>query len=356
MANKTALSILSLSTLFIAEKALSDSSQIPEGKLTDYPCVYPDITPGAGPRVINGCDIFITADYLYWSAHEDNLEYAVTGNPSDLTESTRQGSVKNTNFRYQTGFRGGLGFSFDHDLWDSDFNYTWFQSNKNKGHTHVHSAKAGLFPSFTPALVTPEGSFFSHAKTIWQLHFNSLDWELGRNLYISKYLSIRPFIGLKGTWQQQKDVNNYKLTTTTDYKIPYQNLLKSYFFGVGARGGINTSWHLSGTWSFIGDLALSGVWGQFNTHRKDYFKLEGEDKVTSINKKNHFNTIIPVLELCLGIKKDAWFSEDRFHISVQAGWEEQIWWDQNKFSLTNGVPRGGDLTIQGLTARIRIDF
>ena len=33
--------------------------------------------------------------------------------------------------------------------------------------------------------------------------FNIFDWELGRNFWVSKALSLRPFLGLKGGWIHQ---------------------------------------------------------------------------------------------------------------------------------------------------------
>ena len=59
--------------------AYADSSNenelvIPEGKIIDYPIIYQDVTPSAGPRVINGAGVFLTADYIYWTARQNNLQ------------------------------------------------------------------------------------------------------------------------------------------------------------------------------------------------------------------------------------------------------------------------------------------
>jgi hypothetical protein len=350
---KTAI-LLSSSLLFTAGAfAGSGTTQIPEGQLVDHPSIFPDVTPSAGPRVIDGFDVFLMADYTLWQAREDNLQYASTGHSPD-NANVSEGSVKNPTFRYTTGFKAGIGFNFSHDMWDTLFNYTWYRSNTNRGSIYASSA-SGLTPSFAPAIPLPSGSFFDYASSTWKLHFNVLDWELGRNFYISKYLSLRPFIGLKGTQQTQNYYNSYEGETPAN-TFSYGSDLKNSLWGVGARSGINTSWHLSGTWSFFGDFAFTGLWGQFNTKRKDFYELAGGSTVNPIYEKNHLKAITPVLELALGIRKDAWFCDNRFHISIQGGWEEQIWWDQNRFSLNNSIARGGNLTLQGLSAKIRIDF
>ncbi len=36
-----------------------------------------------------------------------------------------------------------------------------------------------------------------------------LDWELGRSFYVSKHLSLRPHIGIKGGWISQHVRENF---------------------------------------------------------------------------------------------------------------------------------------------------
>ena len=37
------------------------------------------ITPSAGPVVKHGADIFVDADFIYWTARQDGLPYVYTG-------------------------------------------------------------------------------------------------------------------------------------------------------------------------------------------------------------------------------------------------------------------------------------
>ena len=70
----------------------------------------------------------------------------------------------------------------------------------------------------------------------------------------------------------------------------------------------------------------------------------------------HNHTAAPVLGLALGIKKDQWFYNNRFHVAVQAGWEEQIWLDQNQLLQDRGAAPPSNLVLQGLSVRLRFDF
>lgn len=342
-------------SLFCMTQIIADSTviQIPEGKITDYHCMHPDITPSAGPRVVDGVNMFFTGDYIYWTAKEDNLEYASTGYTNNPAFSVSSGQSKSPKSHYETGFKAGFGFNFGHDSWDSLLNYTWFQSNHNKSSIEA-DYDDGLTPSFIPYITLELSDFFNSAHSNWGFHFNNIDWELGRNCYISKYLSLRPFVGLKGSWQKQTFNNQYQ-GEVSDKAFTYHNNNKSSFWGVGIRSGLNTSWHLSESWSLFGDLALSALWSSFDIHRNDSYEIS-HDMAYPVKEKGNTNTLSPVLELGLGVRKDVWFFQDHLHVSVQAGWEEQVWWNQNRLSLDLGLARGGNLYLQGLTARIRFDF
>jgi hypothetical protein len=349
------------SMLLLAQTAIGNTiTQIPEGKPIDYPCIHPDITPGAGPRVIDGVDLFVTAEYLYWIAQEDNLQFASTGQASlsDSSVTVNSGMTKHPNFHYRSGFKTTLGWNFGHDVWDTQLTYTWMQNNHNTA-SLTGSPTNEVTPAFTPVIELTSDDYFTSAKSRWGIHFNALDWELGRNSYLSKDLSLRPFLGLKASLQKQKFRNRYEglrgdLHPT---EFSYTNNQRMKFWGTGIRSGMNSSWHLSNSWSLYGDFALSALWGTFHTQRKDKNKIsESKTKNVSVNQEYHCNAVSPVLELALGLRKDEWFFEDRVHISAQVGWEEQVWWNQNQFTVDRSIPRGGNLYLQGLTAKLRLDF
>jgi len=336
-----------------ADSSNDNETIIPDGKIIDYPSIYHDVTPCAGPRVIDGYGVFLTADYIYWTARQDNMQYASTGYTSNNALSTRSGSTADLDYTFRTGFKSGIGFSFEHDCWDLAFNYTWYQSNHNKGSVTADQG-AGLTPTFTPALTLSTDDYFTNASSSWRLHFNVIDGELGRNFFISKFLSLRPYIGLKGSWQNQHNNTSYSGYIDSD-TFNYLRKLKSSFLGMGIRTGCDMGWHIAGTWSLFGNVAISALWGQFKSKRNDTAELPDET-LTPISASAHIHTAAPVLELALGIRKDQWFLNNRFHVGVQAGWEEQIWLNQNQLLGDKGITSSGNLVLQGLTVRLRFDF
>src|SRR5271156_848640 len=63
------------------------------------------ITPRAKPK--DG-GLFITADFIWWKAQEDGLEYAYTGAPAGSLTTTAtdvaSGKMLDTHFKYDPGF------------------------------------------------------------------------------------------------------------------------------------------------------------------------------------------------------------------------------------------------------------
>ena len=78
MLQKSLFSFGLLSTLIFSSLYAYDRSISPAGKMSDDQIDH-TITPNAGPRVAAGADIFITASFLWWTAHEDGLGYVGSG-------------------------------------------------------------------------------------------------------------------------------------------------------------------------------------------------------------------------------------------------------------------------------------
>lgn len=323
------------------------------------------ITPSAGPRVDHGIDAWIAADFIYWTARMDNLSYAQTGvTKGDVNAS--KGNTKYPDWRWKPGFKAGLGLGIPHDGWDVFVEYTWLHS---RAWNSVNENEKGILATWNIShlLLFSKGvDDIQSAKSNWKLQYNALDLSLGRNYFVSKFLALRPFIGFKGGWiNQDYRVKYHVAATDLDSNLRMKN--DQSYWGIGLRTGLNTSWHLTQTWSFYGNLALSALWSQFEVNRKDTridtLNDGSQDSpplntnVTTINTENDFHTIKGLLELGIGMRGEWWFAEDRYHFLVQAGWEQQLWINHNQLIKTSVFQANhGDLTLQGLTIKARFDF
>ena len=328
-----------------------------------------EVTPKAGPCVSDGADLFATLDFIYWTAREEHLSFAATSGQTTASSSSSvsTGKVFDPDWKFKPGIKIGLGLNFDHDGWDLYANYTWYRSGDN-----TKTARPGTSTNLIDPFIGVNGTFqttssngttLSSAKGKWDLsHFDVIDLELGRNFYISRYLMLRPFAGLKGSWQKQKfDVTYNGIITRAQQTggptgatvFTSHNELK--YWGLGLRGGLDTSWYFTRTFSLFGNLALSTMWDYFKSTRNDNQVTSGLN-TSLINFSDNIHLIEPVIETEIGLRYEEWFCDDRYHFSVEAGWEFQWWSNMNQFDQLAMGARLGDLMLQGLTIHLRFDF
>ncbi|MCB1117245.1 MAG: hypothetical protein KDK50_01545 [Chlamydiia bacterium] len=305
------------------------------------------ITPNAGPRVCMGADVFVTADFILWTYRQEGMEFAMTGSTGTVTS---QGRVFEPSFGLEPGFKVGLGLNLGHDGWDVFAEYTWLTTNATRK-VRDNNTMTNLWNGGSQAQVLT-GS--------WDSDFNVIDLELGRNFFVSQYLTLRPHYGLKGSWQSQdfkviSDVNNI----LTGNLLSRRTMKQGFdYWGIGIRTGMDTAWHFTKCWSIYGNFALSALWSGFDIDRKDEtFNNTNGVTTQNVNTENDFKTVLPVLEIALGLRWEMWFSNDDYHFGIDAGWEEQVWWGMNRYIVLSQPQRdNGDLTFQGLTLKFRFDF
>jgi hypothetical protein len=307
--------------------------------------------PNAMP---NNHALWLNGDLLFWKSNMGSLEYGIDSGSNSFI---KDGHVKHPHFEWDWGFRLGLGCKLPHDQWDLFVNYTYV-----RGHAHGHAggSDAVVFPTWASAFGFTGSSFYAgKAKAHWKMTLNMTDLELGRNCFASRWLSIRPFIGIRG------------LVIDQDYTVKYfggtvapsdedQVLLDIDFWGVGARMGFDSLWGLGKGFGVYGNGSASLLAGDFDVQEKE--KLEKAD-LRRFDLKNDVDNVVATADLALGVQWDYLFSRNRFHFGVKFGWEFNIFFDQNQLfnflsSKNPGVLsfKDDDLTFHGLTLGVRFDF
>lgn len=342
-------------------RSMNDNSQMNE------------ITPNAGPRVSNGADVFITADFIWWTAHQDGMGYAFTnfGNGSATPSPTSTGSIGRGSVRHvaddwSPGFKVGIGLNLGHDGWDLMAEYTWLHTSNSSNTKNADPETSRLFPTWVIANEAMNTfnentrAAITSAFANWCLHFNVINLELARNHYISQYLTLRPHVGLKGAWiNQDYNVKYFSdVSESTSFNLRMRN--DQDYWGIGIRTGLDTAWYFMKNFCMYGDFAIAAMWSHFEVDRRDSRQniatVTVPAKINIINTENDFHTIKPVVEFGLGLRYDWWFSDDDYHFGIQAGWEEQMWVNHNNLFTPYDEANHGDLVTQGLTVKARFDF
>jgi hypothetical protein len=364
----------------------------------------------------NGCDagLFFTADFLYWYSKETNLMYAVKqktvayGPPGDNIPQfamVTPEKVKYLGSKWAPGFRVGLGANTECDGWDYYIHYTWYRSKKsenvavdpNYGTTaQIMIPLIGqetlqapwVNPGFQTETENTTLMFFSFdaISANWKLFLQNLTAELGRKLWLSRHLAVRPYAALRGARVQR----NFQTIATRippfieldSYLSRFKSRFNSQFWGAGIEVGIQPEWYCSSNFAFISQFDAALLWGQLRTRKKeDNVNRPSASILNNVpvdfheSCVNNFSKMQAIFDLMIGIRWDQSWACDRFRTALDIGWEQHFWLNfGNMVSSTgifpviidegllfrtatqNYVTSQTDLVFGGLTVRFRLDF
>ena len=309
-------------------------------------------------------------DWLYWKANETGLSYALNQDLFRISNlvSMGSGNVAHPKFDWQSGFRVGIGYTGQKDLWDISIAWTW---NEGKGSDAQHSNNKNA-PTILPVFIHPnvynDESIVAcmEAQDDILIHLNLIDLDLSKTCTISKWFSLYPHMGVRSTWIHQV------------YNVDYQNLydsekelvLKTYhthmtdkFWGLGPKIGLGSDFILGAGFSLVSDLSISLLYGVFEVTHSEQFAINSHSAGTILAESNNFHGESLCTDLSLGLRWDRWFFNQRIGLALQAGWEHHMFLSQNQLMhFVDGQNWGsfaqnqGDLSFQGWTASLRFFF
>jgi len=318
------------------------------------------VTPNSGPKTTWAVDPFFTVDFIYWTPRVEGLAYAMEGANlslfSGILPAIPPGNIIEPDWSFDPGFKVGAGLEMQYDGWDVYANYTWLHSSVNDSLNNpngfIPTLPNFLFFLFNLFPNPPASAAFESAKQDWDLHFNTIDLELGRGFYISRFLTLRPHVGLKGTWQDQDVRTRYTLVDQEIFRVhQHQDS-----WGIGIRAGLDACWYFIRSLGLYGDFALSGMWSGFNNTRKDNRIQSDQTRVNILDTRYLNHSVKPVLEFGLGLRYELLYHDDDFRFLLQAGWEEQVWFGYNHIIDLAEYGDRGNLSLQGFTLEARLDF
>lgn len=318
--------------------------------------------PNVSTQIPGNWDLF--ADAFAWYASEQAS--AVWADIIEIGNNTSSFTAQDLSLGWDFGFRIGAGYNFKYDQWDTQLYWTWYR-------TEAHQRKR-VFPEFISipgdgVLVTQEihpeffaadlsADFSQSAKIRWSLLFNMFDWELGRSYWVSKDLSFRPFIGLKGGWIDQSIHVKYDslIIASAPTTLSAREHVKNNFWGIGPVGGVNTQWKLRNLGrhypSLFGDFSAATLWGTWMC--SDVYKKTNGEKVNVHTRNWTLGALM--FRGFMGLGWDVEFNKGRSHFASRLGYEMQLWINQLRVATSQLVCLHGDLTLQGVTLRGQFDF
>lgn len=344
---------LVLPSLALTHFLVADSEKQPLSPVTTQPSRT--ITPAVAPSV-KTVNVTTSADFIWWKTHLGNMEYAWTGvaDPLNVTtgNSVGQGNIKAPDFDFAPGFKLGLGFTFNHDGWDLFARYTWLYQNSSTSTTAQDKGLAAIYPNSPTSI---RSFAIVDASMNWKQEFNVLDLELGRNFFISRRLSLRPFVGLKADFIRERFHEHYSFSGS----FPDDIFRQERVYGLGIRGGLNSVWHFFKNFGLYGDMSVTALWSDFHSTIFEELQFEGESGTFTqdfFNSYEKTQQVLPVLEAGIGLIFQHWFHGGRRLVFAKAGWEGQVWVDYNQIPQAPTVGKAGNLSLHGLTVEVGFTF
>lgn len=311
----------------------------------------------------NGYNVTFSGSALFWRAQEEGLDYVIRNDSG--TAFANNATVKRIDFEWDWGFRLAAGYQVSDCRMDLDLTWTRFHT-KDSDSTHAPFF-GGLYPVWTipGSSLTPA----TRARASWKLDLDMVDLRMKTTFAPRSFLELKPFIALSTAWVYQNfEINNSGGSSTqiaNAVVIDDKIRMKNDFWGLGPKIGFNSMWILGRGFSILGDLDASFLYGWFDLHQKETVLLTGlSPAITFLDiDNNSFSLIRSTLHTMIGLKWDRMFACDRYHLSLEAGWETLYLFAQNqllRFQTVSSpginLPTRGDLTLQGLSLKAAFSF
>ena len=193
---------------------------------------------------------------------------------------------------------------------------------------------------------------------------------------MSKCFTLNPYAGLLGTWQKwditnkRNNVKRLGIDDNSGSLLPYRLIFdkvnveqNNSIWGIGILAGFDMGMYLTNEFSMYANISGSGIFQSYQ--RNDSASVSGvyTDSIALINRdisvskglEQHQTNykFAPLLCLELGLKYEAYFDEDQYCFTLQAGWESKWYSGWLYDSLERNT---NDLTLGGLEVKARFDF
>ena len=305
-------------------------------------------------------DWWFDVHFLWWHAYQENMSLA-----QPIEQQTSQGislitfrdEIKYINFHWDPGFKVGLGLHMNHDNWLIFLNYLRYHTSTSKD--VVNDDRMYTSDYFY------RNSSIERVYAKYKIGMDNVDLELSRPFYNGLRLILTPHLGLR------LSVINQEFDGFEDY--PYDNhnyrlysKLKSDGLGVGPILGLNGKLLLGKGLHLLAkaDISILATHYKLKYFLTDIGKTQTRQQqiYTRIDSHNSYNYLRPMLETMLGLGWGSYYLQDRYHIELAAGWDFNVYWNQNilrEYACEMNyriAPNYGDFYTQGLRILIKFDF
>lgn len=320
-------------------------------------CVMSGLYGSQGP--------YVTGSYLNWYSKLEQLPIVTQGNLSNGSSNV----LKEMNYNWESGLKAGIGYNFCSDNWDLFLNWTYIRPTA-RGNFHVGPGSDDLMLAILADGILQGNQIIiivsEQAESKWSLNFNTLDFELGKEFCVGRYVTLRPFAGVKAGILKQRFHVAYHDNLEFDVVAPLDPIhfdLTTQDFTiqdnvVGPRIGVDSRWNFCGSsFAFLANGSVSLMWNNERFYSLGTVGDLNPDNIRHDVFKAKIRYLEPVFELFLGFDWHTCFNRS-CAFSVALGYEMQLWLNQTQtpFGVNVSISNERNLSLQGLTASLKLDF
>ncbi|HEY2811548.1 MAG TPA: Lpg1974 family pore-forming outer membrane protein [Rhabdochlamydiaceae bacterium] len=323
-----------------------------------------DYKRAANPPLISSRSAFIEGDVLFWQARETGLEYLIDAVQPSSSFLPKEFDIKAPEFEWDFGSRVGLGYNPGWDGCDLFVQWTRFFTDAHDNGLLTASPNQSFFspwsnPNFT---IFPVAQIIE-AEAHWKLHFDTIDLELGRAFFMTKFLVLRPFIGPSSIWINQRYKLEYEANGIIARRRVFKDRikLKNFFFGLGARAGGEMNFHFTTALSLMAKGALAIYAGKFDVDRKE--KMQNTLNTTTFDIDDNFRAGRAATTLAMGFRWEH-FTSKKWYVRAELCYDIQFFFKQNQFirdmapfnKNSDFLSDKGDLSLHGGSFSLTLGF
>lgn len=299
-------------------------------------------------------------EFLYWKIQEASLDYALKMSSDGWgpDECFAQGHFKNATYNIDPGFRVALTFFRAPKYWEFWTQYTRLTST-GKNHASKPTPAGNFLTGTWPQIFTNP---MASAKSYLHFNYNLADLLITRVFFPNPHLRLRIVGGGVGSWMDQF----WKVVYADSGSFKTKIANRWSFAGGGLRVGTMFDWYWFSNIYMTGGTSFACLLGSYHNSARQTTNFQPEGHNASLPLRNaHFSDVRPAFQGVFYLGPSYQKNLSQYRLEVFAGYELSAWMNlQEIFRSTSGAPRDaketwintGMLALQGLTARVTVDF
>lgn len=293
------------------------------------------------------------AEWLYWKTHTDST--SLTSIETTYSNTYTKSKSIQQHFDYKSGYRVNIGYELPGDQWEANIVYTYVPTQGHSGNVFIepatHEAQQVINSNYNYNGISTATAY--HAKAT--AHLSYVDVDIARTIFCGDNLnfSLRPHIGFRGAWMDQKYSENVTLSSSDEDSTNHGlGINKIDFNGCGIEGGLWSEWRFCSGLSIVGHVGGSILYSRFEEK-----SITSETDIAANGKattpyydfvKEIIHTGTPAVDYFVGLKYENTLCNINWNAHI--GWEQHIWFNLSQLYFPT------NLSYQGLTLGLDVGF